>query len=369
MKSHLCCALIGLALVRPAAATDHPTFSGDVARIIFENCTPCHRPGQAAPFSLTTHEDVRRRGRQIGEVVGDRFMPPWKADEGDYVFRHDRRLSDAQIRLVLDWIAAGMPEGDPVNLPPLPAFPDQWPLGEPDLILQMPAAFEVPAEGRDIYRNFVLPLALPEEKWIRAIDFRPGAKSVVHHSLFYFDATGSARELDGKDGQPGYSNRMGPQRSNRVEPSFAGDNAEDAQFGGLGGWALGGNARELPDGLAMRLPKGADFILSTHFHPSGKAEAEISTVALYFADGPPEKQHTGIQLPPLFGALSGLDIPPGESEYVLEDTFTLPVGVQAFGVSAHAHYLARTMRMTATFPDGTVKVLAGIGDWDFAWQE
>lgn len=354
-----------------ASAAAAPTFSGDVASLVFENCASCHRPGQAAPFSLTSFADVKKRGRQISEVVGDRVMPPWKADQGDFPFRHDRRLKPEEISLIQRWVADGMPEGDSARTPALPDFPDTWPLGEPDLVLTMPAAFSVPAEGRDIYRNFVLPLALPEEKWIRAIDFRPGAKSVVHHSLFFFDTTGTARELDGKDGQPGYGNRMGPQRrgGNRAELSFAGDNPEDAEFGGLGGWALGGNARELPAGLAMRLPKGADLILSTHFHPSGKAEEDASTIALYFADGPPAKQHTGIQLPPLFGALSGLDIPAGEKEYLIEDSFTLPVAVKAFGMSAHAHYLARTMQMTATLPDGETKVLTGISDWDFAWQE
>ncbi len=358
-------------LYTTAVAAAPPNFAEDVAPIIFNHCAVCHRPGEAAPFGLLDYSQVKRHARQIGEVTADRLMPPWKVAESDFPFRHDRRLTEVQIRLLREWIDTGMAEGDATKTPPLPRFPDTWPLGEPDMVIKMDRAFPVPAEGRDIYRNFVVPLNLPAAKWIRAIDFRPGAKSVMHHSLFFFDTTGSARELDAQDELPGYADRMnfGRRGGGRFDASFAGDNPEDAQFGSLGGWALGGNARQLPAGLAMRLPKDADLILSSHFHPSGKAEEEISTVALYFAKEPPTEQHTGIQLPPLFGALEGLDIPAGEKEYVIEDSFTLPVGVRAFGLGAHAHYLARSMKLTATLPDGAIKTLAWIKDWDFSWQE
>lgn len=363
--------LVGFHQAVPATHAGSPTFAGDIAPLVFQHCAGCHRPGEAAPFSLLDYAQVKRRGKQIAEVIGSQLMPPWKIDESDVAFRHDRRLSSAQVELIQGWVANGMPEGDPGKLPAPPTFPSDWPLGEPDLVVRMDRPFPVPAEGRDIYRNFVVPLNLGEDKWVRAIEFRAGAKAVVHHSLFYFDTTGTARDLDAQDDLPGYGNRMnfGGRGGGRFDASFAGDNPEDAQFGSLGGWALGGNARELPDGLAMRLPKGADLILSTHFHPVGKAEAEVSTVGLYFAAEPPAQQHTGIQLPPLFGALEGLEIPAGEKEYAISDSFTLPVGVRAFGLGAHAHYLGKTMKLTATFPDGAVKTIAGIKDWDFAWQE
>lgn len=354
-----------------AANGSPPTFSEDVAPLLFQHCAGCHRPGEAAPFSLLDYSQVKRRGQQIAEVTAGRLMPPWKVDESDVAFRHDRRLTQAQIERIQNWVEGGMPGGDPAKLPDRPTFASDWPLGEPDLVVRMDRAFPVPAEGRDIYRNFVVPLNLPEDKWVRAVEFRPAAKSVVHHSLFFFDTTGAARELDARDELPGYGNRMnfGGRGAGRFDASFAGDNPEDAQFGSLGGWAVGGNARELPDGLAMRLPKNADLILSTHFHPSGKAEEEISTIGLYFAKEPPRKQHTGIQLPPLFGALEGLEIPAGAKEYALTDSFVLPVSVHAFGLGAHAHYLGKTMKLTASLPDGTVRTIAWIKDWDFAWQE
>ncbi len=125
----------------------------------------------------------------------------------------------------------------------------------------------------------------------------------------------------------------------------------------------------LPDDLAYYVPKGADLILSTHFHPTGKPEEEASSVGLYFAKKPPTKQFTGVQMPPLFGFFSGIDIPAGTKNYTIVDSFTLPVDVKAFGVTAHAHYLGREMTLTATLPDGRKKTLLEIADWDFNWQD
>jgi hypothetical protein len=142
-----------------------------------------------------------------------------------------------------------------------------------------------------------------------------------------------------------------------------------APVGGLGGWAVGAQARSLPEGLAWYLPKDADLVLSTHFHPSGKQEKEISTVGIYFADKAPAKKFTGIQLPPLFGVFKGIDISAGAKEYSIEDSFTLPVDVKAFGASAHAHYLAKQMKLTARLPGGQTKTLLWISDWDFSWQD
>jgi hypothetical protein len=153
-------------------------------------------------------------------------------------------------------------------------------------------------------------------------------------------------------------------------PSAGAEMADESRaVGTLGGWALGANARVLPDGLAFFVPKGADLVLSTHFHPSGKTEQEASTIGLYFASEPPTRAFAGLALPPLFGVFEGIDIPVGEKEYTIHDSFVLPVDVQAFNTGAHAHYLAKRMKLTATFPDGQTKTLLQIDDWDFAWQD
>jgi hypothetical protein len=366
------------------------TFSKDIAPIVFQKCASCHRPGEAAPFVLQQYADVKKRGELIAHVIEQRIMPPWKAAKGDVEFRGDRRMSDEEIEMLKGWINNGMPEGNPKDLPPLPEYTPGWSLGEPDLIVTMKEAYQVPADGPDIYRNFVIPLGLETDRWVTAIDFRPSARSVVHHSLFFFEATGRARKLDEDDPEPGFSGGMGainrlrggrPGADNQGERggsrAIGGrlnnltDEASDKAppFGALGGWAVGAQPRFLPEGLAYHLPVGADLILSTHFHPSGKPEEEASNVGIYFAKGPTTRRFTGIQLPPLFGALKDIDIPAGTKEYVIEDSFELPIDVEAFGITAHAHCLGKTFASTATLPSGETKTLLSIPDWDFSWQE
>lgn len=292
-------------------------------------------------------------------------MPPWHANSKDFHFKNDRRLSENEIQMITAWIEAGMPRGDSGEEPTPPHYDSVWSLGEPDLILTMPRAFSVPADGPDIYRDFAVPVSLKETKWIKAIEFRPSSLS-VHHSLFFLDPEGRAITLEDKKGQPGFKNMAGGEdrlfnRSNRSQRPVRGT--------GLGGWAVGGRARVLPDGLAYQLPAGADIILSTHFHPTGKRETEQSQVGLYFAEQKPSKDFTTIQLPPVFGALSGIDIPAGDPQYRVTDAFTLPVPVKAFGVSAHMHYLGKKADLKAILPSGESRELLSISDWDFSWQE
>ena len=379
-----------MAFTAPNVLFAEPTFSKDVAPILFQKCTSCHRPGEAAPFVLQSYSDAKKRGEFIAQVVAERLMPPWKAAHGDVDFRGDRRLNDEQIEVIKTWVKAGMLEGLPADLPPLPKFTPGWSLGEPDLIVKMSEAYHVPADGPDIYRNFVIPLGLEADCWVTAIDFRPSARSVVHHSLFFFEATGRARKLDEEDPQPGFKGGMGAmaklrggppgmavERNGEARQSLGSrrrtqgvtDENASPPFGPLGGWALGAQPRSLPDGLAYHLPAGSDLILATHFHPSGKEENEISAVGLYFSRQPTTRRFTGIQIPPVFGAFKAIDIPAGTKEYVIEDAFELPIDVEAFGVSAHAHYLGKTMMLTATLPSGDQKALLNIPDWDFAWQE
>jgi hypothetical protein len=363
----------------PRAAAQTPvTFSEHVAPIVFANCTSCHRPGEAAPFSLLNYRDARPLAKAIATATSSRVMPPWKAGPSDFAFDNTRRLTDDQIATIQRWVADGAPEGDPAKMPALPRFTEGWQLGQPDLAVSMSEAFDVPATGPDVYRNFVVPLNLDRDVWVRAIDFRPSARSVVHHSLFFLDSTGAAREEDARDATPGFPGGMGGGRvvgtQRGVAAILAGGNANAqadgvARAAGLGGWALGGRALELPSGLAFFVPKGSDLVLSTHFHPSGKPEHEKSSLGLYFAPGPPTQAFTTIQLPPVFGVFEGLDIPAGQERYTISDSFVIPIDVRAFAVGAHAHYLAKEFTLQATLPDGSVKTLLAIGDWDFSWQE
>jgi hypothetical protein len=356
-----------------------PTFAANVAAIVYRNCAVCHRPGQSAPFSLLSYDDVKKHGDEIAEVVGTRYMPPWHAvkAEGFAEFADERRLSDAEIATLTKWIANGMPSGDLSKAPKTPTFASGWALGTPDLVVKMPRAIAVPADGPDTYRNVLLPVNLPEDRWIRAIEFRPSARRVVHHMLLF--ATPASVEVredeaipglglggDGR-GRAGRAGRAGQLGRGRGLASLAGEAGE--AFGGLGGWVPGVTPRFYPDGIAQPFKKNSNLVAQFHFHPSGKAEMEQGELAVYFSKTPPAKSLTGVQVPPAFGIGMGIDIPPGEAAYTIKDSFALPVDVDAVGARAHAHYLARKMTLTARLPDGRTQGLLKIDDWDFGWQD
>ena len=344
---------------RPQDPPPRVTFAETIAPIVFANCSSCHRPGEAAPFSLLSYEDVARRGALIAQVTASRYMPPWHAAAGYGEFVDERRLTDAQIAAIARWVKDGMPRGDMRRMPALPPFPpDGWRLGQPDLVLQMPA-FDVPADGPDVFRNFVLPTGLTEDKWVRAIEYRPSARAVVHHAVFSAVAGGSLAARDGRDGRPGFGGLSAV--------GLIGGGGEGAR--GLGGWAVGGGPLVRPEGVADKLPKASDFLLQLHLHPSGKPETERSLVGIYFADRAPQKELFSLEVPALFGLGAGLDIPAGAKEYTIRESATVPADIKVFSTSAHAHYLAREMKATATLPDGTVRPLLWITDWDFNWQD
>lgn len=326
------------------------TFTEHVAPIMFRSCAGCHRPGEVAPFPLLTYADAKKRGKNLLAVVEDRYMPPWHPKPGYGAFRNDPRLSDEQIKTLRAWVEGGMVEGPADRLPPLPAFATGWQLGEPDVVVSTSGAYEVPASGRDIYRNFAIPLALPEDKWITAIEVRPSARAVLHHTLVFLDESGESRALEGKDGKPGF----GGMRLQRA-PMIA-------------GWAVGGMPEHLPDGLAIKLPKGSDLVLQSHLHPSGKKEKEQTVLGLHFADRPPSRTLVSIQLPPFFGFTAGLDIPAGEADYRLRDQFELPCDVDAVTIGGHAHMLCSSIRMHAERANGDEVPLLHIERWDFDWQ-
>ena len=345
---------------RPATqttSTTRVTFAETIAPVVYANCVTCHRPGEAAPFSLISYEDVAKRGALIAKVTESRYMPPWHAEPGFGEFVGERRLTDAQISTIGAWVKQGMPRGDESKMPTLPEFPaDGWRMGQPDLILEMPLAFEVPASGPDVFRNFVIPTKLVEDKWVRGIEFRPSARKVVHHALFAQVPGGSRANLDGVDGRPGFGGLSAVGFMDRTDP-------------GLGGWVPGAQPAMFTEGIVSRLPKGSDFLLQVHFHPSGKPEVEKSLIGIYFAKDGGHKDLASVQLPAVFGLGAGIDIPPGEKQFVIKDSFTLPGDARVYNAFAHAHYLAKQMKAEATLPDGSTRPLIWIRDWDFNWQD
>ena len=341
----------------PAAAqrAERPavTFNRDIAPIVWTHCTPCHRPGQIAPFTLIDYRDVVQRGRQIAAVTASGTMPPWLPERGHGEFAGARRLSDRDVALIDSWIKAGAPEGDPSDRHSPPTFRSGWQLGNPDLVVEAPQPYVLAPGEEDVFRNLVIPVPLATTKYVRGIEVDPGNGRVVHHIALAVDPTPASRRLDAADPQPGFAGAM-----------FA-ESAQSPESRALG-WTPGMSPAFEPTGMAWRLQKGSDLVLFMHFMPLGGGESQTirPRVALYFTDTPPTRVPVDFKL----GSKS-IDIPAGVAGYAIEDRFTLPVDAQLLSVYPHAHYLARDMRVTAALPDGTSRDLLWIKNWDFHWQD
>jgi hypothetical protein len=325
------------------------TFNKDVAPILFRHCAGCHRPGQAAPFSLLGYSDAKKRSKQIVEVVEKRYMPPWLPEPGHGEFQGDLSLKPHQIETIRRWVVAGAVEGAPGDLPALPKWSEDWLGGKPDLIVQMSQAYSVPAEGKDIYRNFVFPIPLAGPKFVRGVELIPGNWKVVHHAFINVDPTPFSRRL-AKDNPPGFDGMMLPETARMPGGQFM-------------GWQPGKLPSFTPEGLAWLLEKNTDLVLQLHLHPTGKPESVRPSVGFYFTDRAPTNAAFRINLNPLI-----IDIPAGAKDYSIQDSYTLPVDVELIGVKPHAHYLAKRMEGTALLPDGTKKDLILIKEWNFNWQ-
>ncbi len=326
------------------------TFNKDVAPIVFGKCSGCHRPGQAAPFSLLTYEDVKKRAQQIGEVTAKRYMPPWLPEPGYGKFAGERTLTPGELGVIQQWVAEGARQGAASDLPALPRWRDGWQLGNPDLIVMMPELYTLGAEGKDVYRNFVIPIATTETKYVRAVELQPGNRRIVHHAFIRFDSTPESRRLDEKDPGPGFSGLHTPASAQAPEGQFL-------------SWQPGKMLAPGSEDLAWTLEKGTDLVLQMHLQPTGKPELIQSSVGFYFCDKPTAKLPFKIGLSSL-----AIDIPAGKDDYFFEQYFQLPVDVDVLSVLPHAHYLARELQGFATLPDGTTQWLFLIKNWDFNWQ-
>jgi mono/diheme cytochrome c family protein len=325
------------------------TFSKDIAPIVLENCAACHRPGEVAPFPLLTYVDVSKRAEQIRDVTARGLMPPTKSVAGTGPYHQQRRLSTEQLELIDLWTAAGAPQGDPAELPPVPEFSQGWQLGQPDIVLQMPYAYEMPAEGRDVYRNFLLPLEIPEGRYIRAIEFRPSNRRIVHHAVLSVDTTGEARRRQAETTELGFDN--GASIVGRLLP------------GNIAIWTPGWEPLPMPEPFSVIWPPEAELVLQLHLSPSGKPEREQSTIGIYLTDQPPRRTLVDWLL-----IDTRIDIPPGEAAYRTEDELVLPVDIELFGTFPHMHLIGREVKVTAFPPQGEPEVLLWIDDWDFNWQ-
>jgi tetratricopeptide (TPR) repeat protein len=348
-------AVLGLIVIPPMIAADqaskHITFYQDIAPLVYRNCSPCHRPGESAPFSLLTYEDVKRHAAQIAAVTRRRYMPPWLPEPGHGEFAEERRLTDPEIQTIQDWVSQGTPLGTG-RAPQPPKFSDEWQLGTPDLILRVSQPFQLPADGDEVFWNFVLPVPITATRWVKAIEVRPGSAKVFHHANVILDRSRASRRQEKIPGAgfPGMD-------LNVEEETFDPD-------GHFLSWKPGSEPVIEPDGMAWRADPGMDLILNVHLRPSGKPETISPMIGLYFTGQPQRKFPMLVQLE----HDASIDIPPGERDFLVSDDIKLPLDVNVLAVYPHAHYLGRLMEGYATLPDGSRKWLIRIPNWDLNWQ-
>jgi peroxiredoxin len=352
---------IGCAIAREQAVKTggKVTYYKDVLPILQASCQQCHRPGEVGPFSLMSYKQTVNWAADVKEYTQNRKMPPWKPVEGPD-FHNDRRLSDKDIATLAAWVDGGTPEGDPKDAPPPRKFVDGWQLGKPDLVLTVPEEITIGPGGKDLFRVVVLPTGLTEDKYVTALEVRPGNKRVLHHTLNFIDRTGKGRELEQKEKErvkkddeqdhgPGYSVSMGvgfvPQ-------------------GGLAGWAPGQLARQLPEGAGYLLPKGADVVVQMHYHRTGRVEKDRTSIGLYFAPKPAERVFQSMVVPGQF-----LFIPADKDHHRVAGHIDVLQDCTLYSVMPHMHMLGREVKVTVTPPEGEARTLIAIKDWDYNWQE
>lgn len=355
---------IGCAIVRERKTRKDGTvtFYRDVLPIVQKNCQECHRPGAVGPFALMTYKQAVNWAEDIRQYTQERQMPPWKPVEGP-AYQGERKITDKEIETLAAWVDGGTPEGDPKDAPPQRQFVEGWQLGQPDLILTVPEDMTVGASGPDLFRCFVLPTNLTEDKFITAVEVRPGNSRIVHHTLNYFDTSGKGRELEKKareekeskqgDFGPGYSAAMG-----------LGFVTLPGQVGGLGGWAPGNVPHHLPDGYGYFLPKGSDLIIQTHYHRDGRVEKDRTSIGLYFAKDGNTKRWKGMVLPGRFSF-----IPPNNEHFRVRGGMEVLQECKLYSVLPHMHMLGREIKVTLTPPKGKPTTLVAIKDWEYNWQE
>lgn len=329
------------------SATRVTTFHRDVAPILHSRCASCHHTGGSAPFSLLTYDDARNRASQIAEVTESRFMPPWLPESGHEAYLGNRSLADEEITTLARWQREGAVEGDPAEAVALPKFGDEWQLGKPDLILESPE-FHLPAEGKDRFRNFILPVTIGGDRWVRVVEIRPSVPQRTHHARLGIDSNGESVRRDAADIEPGYEGMAW---------------GEDPP-GQLVTWTPGMQVHEGTAGTAWRLTPDMNLVLHTHLQPSGKPEPLKFRVEFYFAEGDPTIQPQILRI-----GSRDIDIPAGASEFVATDEYELPITVDATFIFPHAHSLCRQILVTANLPDGTQRTLIAIKRFDENWHD
>jgi peroxiredoxin len=312
------------------------TYAKDVAPLLQKRCASCHRAGDIAPFSLATYDETVPWAETIEQVVRSGRMPPWHADPAHGKFANDPRLSEAEKKLICDWVAGGVPAGDLKDAPKTSKQEQGWRIGKPDLVIEMPLAFKVPAAGAVEYQYYLIDPELKEDRWVKASEVKPGSRQVVHHAVVFVQPPGDLTVI-AKDG-------------------FG--------FQMLAAYGPGVPPRDLKGGLAKLVPAGSKLVFQMHYTPCGVEQTDRTQVGLIFADPKEVKQEhrSGIVLN------YKLRIPPGEKNHIVQATHQFRQDTWLYSLAPHMHLRGKRFQFEARYPDGSREVLLDVPRWDFEWQ-
>ena len=406
MQRAICVLVAGLAIAistttrvrtEPPAAASVPTFSKDIAPIVYRHCAQCHRPGEVAPMSLLSYDEVRPWARAIRTKVASREMPPWGADPDQGLkMRNDPSLSQAQIDTIVAWANGGAPRGNDADLPPRPAFAEGWTYGrEPDHILEMPVEFDIPAEGELGVQMFYSAVPFKEDRFAEVLEIRPGNRGVVHHAgVFVVDIPQGTSIVNGRLILPD-----GKVFTERGQPGVP--RGDDAGGMGLPGsskllsWVPGRGVDAHRPNVGKRIPAGKYINWQVHYNPTGKAEKDRTRLGIWFnkqpvthevlirqAGDPLATDRRGLSLyraegkeieyTPDEGSTrrrgATPNIPPYVESWELIGITPVTEPITLYAMSPHMHLRGKSLKWVITWPDGRDQVILNVPKFDFNWQ-
>jgi hypothetical protein len=354
--------LIGTAASVYAQSATAPTFSRDVAPILYKNCTNCHRQGEIGPMPLVSFADARPWAKAIANRVTDGTMPPWHADPAHGEFLNDRRLSAADRDTIVRWASNGAAEGNRADLPKLPAYAEGWQMGQPDTIWSMQEDYPIPASGTIEYKNFEVPTNLTEDKWAQAIEVRPGNRSVVHHVIVYLIDPKPVRAPQPFTPGPGMRR---PADAPKTEhgPEVNDRPMKHGPTGWLSGYAPGQSVRVYQPGTALRVPAGATLIIQEHYTAIGKETTDRTRIGIKWAKEAPK---TAVDVATLQNA--NFVLPAGASDTRVDAELTLKEDTTVWSILPHTHMRGKKWEVAAIYPDGRSELILAVPNYDFNWQ-
>src|SRR5258706_246409 len=352
-KSMVCPTLLCTLLVASLQAQT-PTFTKDIAPILQKSCQSCHRSGEAAPFSLLTYEQARPWAKAIKAAVVQRKMPPWFADPHYGKFLNDASLPQREIDTVAAWADGGAPQGNLKDMPPPGDFADGWAIPNPDAVIELPSAYEIPATGTIEYQHILIPSPFKTDHWVQFAEARPTDRSHVHHIIAFIREPGSTWLKDAKPGIPFVP-----------EKPKADENTDTSQLPSdfLVGYAPGQPPEKFEPGQAKLIRGGSDIILQVHYTTNGKPGTDRTRIGLVFAKVPPARR-----VFPVAATNGKFKIPAGDPNHKVEAEFELGSAVTLYGLHPHMHGRGKDFEYRVKYPNGEMRTLLKVPNYRPTWK-